>query len=109
MYTVGPAMSFFTSFCDLPQKEQVSEESRLSTGHAVVTPYLAVLLGLLADEHLVDEAVGLGLLGAHEVVALGVLLDLLDRLAGVLGEQPVQVVAGLEQLAGVDLDLGAWP
>jgi hypothetical protein len=22
MYTVGPAMSFFTSFCDLPQKEQ---------------------------------------------------------------------------------------
>jgi hypothetical protein len=23
MYTVGPAMSFFTSFCDLPQKEQL--------------------------------------------------------------------------------------
>src|SRR5690606_15084010 len=22
IYTVGPAMSFFTSFCDLPQKEQ---------------------------------------------------------------------------------------
>src|SRR5262249_1927245 len=23
MYTVGPAMSFFTSFCDLPPKEQL--------------------------------------------------------------------------------------
>ena len=23
MYTVGPAMSFFTSFCDFPQKEQL--------------------------------------------------------------------------------------
>ncbi len=43
------------------------------------------LHGRLLDEDLVDEAVLLGLAGAHEVVALGVGLDPLDRLAGVLG------------------------
>src|SRR6185503_14732191 len=33
MYTVGPAMSFLTSFCDLPQNEQRSVSSvRLTIG-----------------------------------------------------------------------------
>src|SRR5690349_25081969 len=31
MYTVGPAMSFLTSFCDLPQNEQRSVSSVLLT------------------------------------------------------------------------------
>jgi hypothetical protein len=33
MYTVGPAISFLTSFCALPQNEQVKEApSRFSIG-----------------------------------------------------------------------------
>ena len=41
---------------------------------------------LVVLDHPVDDAVRLGLLGAHEVVALGVLGDLVERLAGVLGD-----------------------
>jgi hypothetical protein len=38
-----------------------------------------------AFEHAVDQAVGLGFRGAHEIVPLGVGLDLLQGLAGALG------------------------
>ena len=74
---------------------------------------LATLLGQLdhgqlpaAFQYRVDHAVGLGLLAAHEVVAIRVHLDLLDRLAGVLGEDLVEPVAGVEDLPRVDLDVG---
>src|SRR5207237_6730147 len=40
---------------------------------------------LVLRDHTVDDAVLLRLVGAHEVVALGVLLHLLDVLPGVLG------------------------
>ena len=43
------------------------------------------LAALLHD--LVDEAVLLGLLGGEPAVAVGVALDLLDGLAGVLGDE----------------------
>src|SRR5207302_5342379 len=59
-----------------------------------------------AADDLVDEAVSPGLLGVHEVVALGVTVDDLELLAGVLGEDLVQPVAQEERLAGVDLDVG---
>src|SRR5215217_4229404 len=40
MYTVGPAISFFTSFCDLPQKEQRNVSSvRRTIGVFRGTPY----------------------------------------------------------------------
>ena len=45
-------------------------------------------------------------IGAHEVVALGVVLDPLDRLAGVLDQQLVQLVARPQDLLGVDVDVG---
>jgi hypothetical protein len=32
--------------------------------------------------------------------------DLLQRLAGALGQDAVELLAGLEDLAGVDLDVG---
>src|SRR5690242_11918111 len=51
------------------------------------------------DQHLVDEAVGLGLGGGHEVVALGVALDPVDRLTRVLRVDGVDGVARLEDLA----------
>jgi hypothetical protein len=41
-------------------------------------------------DHLVDEAVLLGFAGRDEAVALGVQRDLLDRLAGVFGEDLVE-------------------
>src|SRR5438105_6351984 len=49
-------------------------------------------------EDLVDEAVAHRLLPVHEAVAVGVLLDALDALAGVLGQDFVQPVARLEHL-----------
>ena len=57
-------------------------------------------------DHLVDQAVLLGLVGRQEEVALGVALDLLDRLAGALGQDLVQLLARLQDVARVDLDVG---
>ena len=46
------------------------------------------------------------LTGTHVVVALGVLVDLLDRLTRVLGEQLIYVLAEPLGLVGHDLDVG---
>src|SRR2546429_4899551 len=54
-------------------------------------------------EDLVDEAVAHRLLPVHEAVAVGVLLDALDALAGVLGQDFVQPVARLEHFLGMNL------
>ena len=54
----------------------------------------------------VDEVVLLGLLGAHEVVAIGVVGDLLEGLFGVFGEDLVEAAAHVDDLLGVDLDVG---
>ena len=54
----------------------------------------------------VDDAVLLRLLGAHEVVALGVVRDLVEGLAGVLGDDLVEAAADVDDLFGVDLDVG---
>ena len=56
-------------------------------------------------DDLVDQAVLDGLLGLEEAVALHVLVDLLERLAGVLGVDLVDPLARVEDLAGVDLDV----
>src|SRR5664279_2117405 len=52
-------------------------------------------------QHLVDQAVGLRFLGIHEKVTLHVGADLLDRLAGALGVNLVQLLTRLPDLAGV--------
>src|SRR5678815_3441117 len=92
-YTVGPAISFLTSFWALPQKEQVRDApSRFSIGigrsrgYRGSGPELLLLVGLLLrrHEHLVDQAIFLCGRPRHEVVTLGVVLDPLDGLAGVL-------------------------
>ena len=59
-----------------------------------------------ALEHLVHETVLASGFGALEVVALGVVGDGLERLAGVLGEDLVQALAKRQDLAGVDVDVG---
>ncbi len=61
---------------------------------------------LAALHHLVDEAVLDRLGRRQDLVPLGVEVDLLLGLAGVLGQDLVDLVAQLQQLAGVDLDVG---
>src|SRR5688572_3308663 len=106
MYTVGPAISFFTSFWDLPQKEQlrlppVGLSSRFRSMRLWSPLSILLVHGLrhllrrqrrvlLVGEDVVDQAVFLGLARAHEVIALGVVVDAVERLAGVLGQELVQ-------------------
>src|SRR4051812_43718400 len=64
---------------------------------------------LTLAEDLVDQTVRLRLLRVHEEVPFHVGADLLDRLAGALGVDPVQLLARLQDLAGMDLDIGRLP
>src|ERR1700723_140564 len=77
MYTPGPAISFLTWRWDLPQKLQRSCSFE-SVGRATVRS-----CSMLRNDS-VDDAILLGLLGGHEVVAVGVFADDLELLAGVL-------------------------
>src|SRR5215210_2333337 len=107
METPGPAISFLTWRCDFPQKEQRScslESVGRATGSSPLRPARAP--SLVLGDHPVDDPVLLGLLRAQEVVALGVRLDLLEVLARVLADDLVQTPAQLDDLAGVDLDVG---
>src|SRR5215210_7783860 len=68
-------------------------------------PRRAVRRALVLVDDAVDEVVLLRLVRAHEVVALGVLRDLLDALASVLGDDLVEPAAYVDDLLGVDLDV----
>src|SRR6185503_21387993 len=57
-------------------------------------------------EHRVDQAVFHGFLGVHEVVAVAVQRDALDGLAGVLGQDLVQPLLHVQDLASVDVYVG---
>src|SRR3954451_418817 len=103
MYTPGPAISFLTWRCDLPQKLQRSC-SLESVGRAIrLSPpgYPKLVL----RDHPVNDAVFLGLFGRHEVVALRVGADLGVVLLGVLGDDLVQALTDVDDLLGVDLDI----
>src|SRR5262245_64915835 len=53
MYTVGPAISFFTSFCDLPQKEQQRVWlSRFSTFLPAMMPSLRLTEAAAVVHHI---------------------------------------------------------
>ena len=58
------------------------------------------------DDDVVDHAVLLRLLGREPAVALGVGGDLLDRLAGVVGDQLGHAALGVGELLGLDGDVG---
>src|SRR5207253_11454876 len=93
MWTVGPAISFRTSFWLLPQNEhrRVPLPSR---GRAMRSLLLDRERGGLAHrsgrrlrgDHFVDDSIFLGLLGGHEKVPIGVALDLVHALSGVVHE-----------------------
>src|ERR1700712_5051874 len=89
-------MSFLTWRWDLPQKEQRSC-SLESVGRA---------MGSVLVDHPVNDAVGLRLVAAQEVIALGIGPNLLVRLLRVLGDDLVQSSADVDDLFSVDLDIG---
>ena len=62
----------------------------------------------LVDD-LVNKAVGLRLFSGHEVVAFGVDLDRLKRLAGVGGKDLVQTLLDLQHPFDLDLLIGRLP
>src|SRR5688572_340282 len=105
-------MSFLTSFCDFPQKEQVRLVwllSRLSA--TMIESYregrlLVLRSGFLLDDDLVHQAVFLGLTWAHEVVALGIVLDAIDGLASMFGPETVQRVTHAENFLRMYVDVG---
>src|SRR3954453_21225664 len=107
MYTPGPAMSFLTCRCDLPQKLQrsCSLPSLALATTSPFTPKVPVPLGPV-DDHAVDDAVVLRLVGRHEVVAIHVAGDLLEVLSGVVGHDLLELALERDRLASVDLDVG---
>src|SRR5262245_38379776 len=58
-----------------------------------------------AGENVVDQSVFLALASGHVVVAIGVLGDSLQRLAGVLGQNLVEHAARLQDFVGLNLDV----
>src|SRR6185312_8585669 len=76
-------------------------------GRSAIAPLFRGLEALpVHGDHLVHDAVGPGLLCAHEVVAVAVLLDPLQGLPGVLGDDLVEPALHPEDLLGLDLDVG---
>src|SRR5437764_14470229 len=115
MYTPGPAISFLTWRWDLPQKLQRSC-SLESVGRAMSCPLRldsaclsAKPRALVLGDHPVDDSVVLCLLGAHEVVALGVGADLVEILVRVVGDDLIEPPAHVDDLPRMDLDIGRLP
>ena len=100
--------SAMNSFTDAAQSSQMQacSEGTTSTPSAALRPQkeqtgptggwgvflVAMDSGLLRNEHLVDQPPRARLLGAHEVVAVRVAHDLLHRLAGVGGEDFIELL-----------------
>src|SRR6202521_5761373 len=94
MYTPGPAMSFLTCFWLFPQNEHFSRSPPSPNLATVSLPLVGLSSAhtgrgpdrceLAVGEDLVDDAIRLSLVGAHDEVPVGVAADLLDRLAGVV-------------------------
>src|SRR3546814_18661532 len=57
------------------------------------------------SQNLVDQTVFLGLFGVHEVIALDIVLDLLDRLAGMVRHQLVELFTQIQDFARLNLDI----
>src|SRR6202008_1721243 len=101
-------MSLRTSFWLLPQNEhfKLPFPSRVRA----ILPSLLLDLRrerrLLADrpgrrlgrDHFIDDFIFLGLLGGHEKVPIGVALDLVHALAGVVHEDAIELLAHPQNL-----------
>src|SRR6202035_1364623 len=108
-------MSFLTCFWLFPQKEHFSRSPpspNLATLSLPLDDRRSAHAGRCADrgelavgEDLVDDSVRLCLVGAHDEVPVGVTADLLDGLAGVVGQDLVEQLAHPGDLFGLDLDV----
>src|SRR5579862_8363260 len=100
-------MSFFTWRWLLPQKLQRSC-SFPSLALATTTPCTSDRpFRLPVGDHVVDQAVLLGLVSGHVVVAFHVLRDLVDRLIRVPADDLLQAALEVDRLTRLDLDIGA--
>ena len=95
----GPAIIFRTSPWALPQKEQKVILEALAMTKRGLGKRDSIVLAL---DHLIDEAVFLGFRGGHVVVSVGILLQLLNGLAAMLGENFVDRPAPAQNLLGGD-------
>src|SRR4029079_1522244 len=120
MKTVGPAMSFRTSFWSLLQKEQRRTSGSpafltmcfrasprdVCPGRQAVRPAATRdYLGPLAN-NIINNTVFLALVGRHDVIALRIILDTLDRLASMVHQDVVQPLAHSQDLAGCNINIG---
>src|SRR5215831_14620748 len=60
---------------------------------------------IAAGDHAVDHAVLDGLIGLHDVIAIHILGDAVDRLAGSFRQHGIQDLAHAQDFAGVDVDV----
>src|SRR5207249_9049624 len=113
MYTVGPAISLRTSFWLFPQNEhfRVPLPSRVRAFSPLLLPPRRQCRGLghrpgrrLGRDDVVDDSIFLRLLRGHEKVPVRIPLDFLHGLAGVVDEDPVQLLAHPEDLPRLDVD-----
>jgi hypothetical protein len=86
---VGRAMANF-KISELGIVETIKNVWR--AGNVKATTFSAAGNFLARLHHVIHEAVSLGLVGRHEIVAVAILLHLFDRLAGVLGDDFVEPV-----------------
>src|SRR5688572_21202514 len=68
-------------------------------------PPIAPMLHPFPDD-VIDNPVFLALVGRHDVVPFGIVLDALERLPGVVHQNLVQALAGAQQFTSVDVDVG---
>src|SRR5207244_10813477 len=109
MWTVGPAISFRTSSWLLPQNEQTRLAVRSSPCFAMRPPLRLRELARPSHDDLVDEPVLDRLLAGQEEVTVGVLLDLLEALPGVLHQDVVHLLAQPDDFARLDVDVRRLP
>ena len=75
-------------------------------GHGCVGEVLLLCFALLLDVDVVDQAIRFGLFRGHVPVAVGVLLNNLNRLAAVVGEDFIKATLGPQNLLGLYADVG---
>src|SRR5579872_6281149 len=108
MKTVGPAMSFRTSFWSLLQKEH----RRTSVSPAFFTMPYAFRPALQApgsspfSDDIVNDTVFLALVRGHDVVALRIVLDTLDGLAGVVDQNFIDTLAHPQDFTRRNINIG---
>src|SRR3989304_4441889 len=100
----GPAISRWTSASSRLQKEQRRAEG--APASRVIDWCGSGLYGVPdREQHVVDDAVGLGRLPVHVEIALGIALDDLARLAGVVHEYRIQFLFVAQDLFGLGFDI----